>query len=135
VIENYLRTWGYRRGRHIKTIIDPLHTLYCHGGHHFEYEDGRLAVDENHYPILGATMGFNSFSRMRINHYYTRSEEEFREKLARPRPDNAEAYPEELWQLCVEDLPSIFEATDEAILRYVAPLKQALSAMSPALVG
>jgi hypothetical protein len=133
VIESYLQPIGLKKERSIKSIVDPARTIQCWGGHHFDYGDG-LAVDENHYPIYGATREFNSFSRLRINHYYTRSEEEFREKVSRPRPDNAEAYPPEHWRVCTEQLPKMFgEVEDDAILRYIVPLQEALAAVSPSL--
>jgi hypothetical protein len=134
VIESYVRPFGYRE-LPIKSIVDPTRTARCCSGHHFAYKDGRLAVDENHYPILGGIRAFNSLERLRINHYYTRSEEEYRKKLGRLQPDIAEPYSEHLWKLHTETLPSMYESSDDAILGYVAPLKEALAAFPSSLVG
>jgi len=134
VTENYLGSFDARVHRHIKTIIDPVRTAECLGPHHFRYEDGSLAVDENHYPILGATTAFTSFSRLRINHYYTRSEAEFRRKLSRLRPDNAAPYPESMWRQFTETFRDRYGRSDETILRYVPALKERLAATaSPAI--
>jgi hypothetical protein len=130
VIESYLRSFESRVHRHMKTIIDPMRTAECLGPHHFRYEGGSLAVDENQYPILGATTAFTSFSRLTINHYYTRSEAEFRTKLNRLRPDNAAPYPETMWQQYTESFQARSNNPDEAILRYANPLKERLAAIS-----
>ena len=134
VTENYLGSYDARGHRHIKTIIDPMRTAECLGPHHFRYEDGSLAVDENHYPILGATTAFTSFSRLRINHYYTRSEAEFRAKLNRLRPDNAAPYPAELWEQYATTLQNGYDVPDETILRHVPLLKQRLAATASPLI-
>ena len=130
VTENYLGSYDARGHRHIKSIIDPMRTVECLGPHHFRYEDGNLAVDENHYPTLGATTAFTSFARLRINHYYTRSEAEFLAKLNRLRPDNAAPYPAELWEQYATTLQNGYDVPDETILRYVPPLKERLTAMA-----
>jgi glycosyl transferase family 92 len=83
VIENYLNR---RADPHIKSIVDPRRAADCVTPHHFTYHDG-FAVDENGYPIVGARTSYISFARFRINHYYTKSEAEFRAKLTRRRPD------------------------------------------------
>ena len=134
VTESYLGSFDSRVHRHIKTIIDPMRTTECLGPHHFRYEDANLAVDENHYPILGATTAFTSFSRLRINHYYTRSEAEFRAKLDRLRPDNAAPYPEQIWQQFVTALQNRGDTRDETILRYVPLLKERLAATASPLI-
>ena len=60
-------------------------------GHHAFRYDRLGAVDENHYPIQGGPTKSVSFDRLRINHYFTKSVEEFRGALAkstpRPQPD------------------------------------------------
>jgi hypothetical protein len=134
VIESYTGTLGFRMHRHIKSIIDPMRTDQCQGPHHFLYENESLAVDENHYPIRGATMAYNSVSRLRINHYYTRSEAEFREKLGRLRPDNAEPYSEGQWEQFTKTFQDRYNEPDETILRYVPALKEQLAATVPPLI-
>ncbi len=129
VIESYLRPLAALRiQRHIKSIVDPTRAVECLSGHHFKYRDDHLAVDENHHPIVGATTMFRSFSRLRVNHYHTRSEQEFREKLSRPRPDTGEAYFKKLSAIVAKQAESMAERDADAILEYVPRLKQALDA-------
>jgi hypothetical protein len=85
VIESYLRRGagdGSFIGRSIKTVLQPRWTIRCLNAHRFEYRHG-LAVDENGYPIQRGATKSVSIERLRINHYFTRSEAELRKKLER----------------------------------------------------
>jgi hypothetical protein len=87
VIENYLRRGPRSRGftgRSIKNVVQPRSTVRCVNAHRFEYRHG-LAVDENGYPIHGGATKSVSFERLRLNHYYTKSEAELRRKHERRR--------------------------------------------------
>lgn len=68
---------------HIKSIIQPDLTVRCLGGHHFEYVDGRSAVTENMDPVVGPWSDSVSVSRLRINHYWSKSHEELTRKRTR----------------------------------------------------
>jgi hypothetical protein len=128
VIESYLRPLTAIH-RHIKSIVDPTRAIEARSGHHFKYLDDHLAVDENHHPILGATTMFNSFSRLRVNHYYTRSEQEFLEKLSRLRPDTGEPYSQkQVWEAYAKRFETVADSDADAILQYVPRLKRALDA-------
>src|SRR5207247_1333277 len=81
VIENYTVRLNSRLDRLIKSIVDPTRTTRCLGPHGFAYLNGS-AVDENRYPIGGGATTYVSSSRLRVNHYLSKSEEEFRSKLA-----------------------------------------------------
>ena len=126
VIENYVhRVRQDPDSRaYFKSIIDPLQVTRCASVHHFLYRDG-FAVDENKIPVvtgIRAEKTFVSFSRLRINHYRTKSEEELSRKL-------------ELWKdagkLQMEP-PTIrlklaaLHERDETITTYVPPLQEAL---------
>jgi hypothetical protein len=107
----------------IKNIVDPTRVVRCLNAHAFAY-DYRTAVDENHQPIIrkGGRTQFTSTSRLRINHYYFKSEDEARAKLAKPmaiggpRPFDFETLDHEL-----------NAETDETIVRYVPALREALA--------
>jgi glycosyl transferase family 92 len=87
VIENYLERMNpnrpgnawFRQRKYMKSIVDPRRTARCRalGAHNFEYMDG-TAVDENKQPITRGYSQTLSYSRLRVNHYYTKSEEEDR---------------------------------------------------------
>jgi hypothetical protein len=125
LVEEYLRRdampWPF-----IKNIVDPMRTARCVNAHTFAYAY-RTAVDENHQPI-GQNPGrtqFTSVSRLRLNHYYLKSEEEARAKLARPmaiggfRPHDFETLSREL-----------NAESDETILRYLPALREALASLT-----
>jgi hypothetical protein len=125
VIENY-RMRRPLNHRAIKSIVDPKRTPHCEGGHYFAHDSGH-AVDVDKHPVEGPrteryTPGSETI--LRINHYYTKSEEELREKWSVPRPDTAEmrdpAEFERLINLPHDDL-------DEKILMYLPALKEALA--------
>ena len=127
VIESYtqrLATDGTRRtDRRIKSIVDPVAVTGCKGPHHFAYAQG-TAMDENGYPVFTDTTKSRSIERLRINHYYARSEQEVRAKHAR----------RSTWLLVpgtdvetqVRQLSSP-GARDEAILRYAPAVREALA--------
>jgi hypothetical protein len=78
-IENYTRRLGFERPRNrlIKSIVDPKRTLRAgHISHYFVYSDGQRAVDENFQPIRGHATEQVSTDLLRVNHYFTRSQQE-----------------------------------------------------------
>jgi hypothetical protein len=78
-------------------------------------------VDENHYPVHGISTKSTSFSRLRINHYVTKSDEEALAKLGRPK----EWADSRSWRASrIED--SYPQERDEAITSYLPALREAL---------
>ena len=92
VLESYVRradALGYNRW--IKSVVDPRRVRNFCLAHFFIFTgEPSVVVDENHRPIDGKLSSTEevSFSKLRVNHYVTKSEEEFQRKLARPRVDN-----------------------------------------------
>jgi hypothetical protein len=84
VIENYVRRRSVRADDHVpvKCIVDPRRAVLSLGPHTFVYEQGS-AVDENRRRVeqLDAR-GLKpvSWSRFRIHHYASKSEEELQRK-------------------------------------------------------
>ena len=108
VIENYSRRApDNRMDLRVKCIVDPRVTYHCFGAHSFlylghvhEFNGARFdervwvpldPVNERHEPV---TMRHQtpelSYDLLRINHYYTQSEEQLRKKWATRRPDTGE---------------------------------------------
>jgi hypothetical protein len=136
VLENYTRKAIHVRNN-IKSIVDPRRVEHPWGAHHFQYVDGGFAVDENKEPVdpendvpgypansAGAFTKSFSVSRLRINHYVTKSEQEFEAKMATQRPDTGQRRtlhrPD--WAL-----PRLDQADDEMIHMYLPALKEALT--------
>jgi hypothetical protein len=81
----------------IKSIVDPRRVRNFCLAHFFVYHgEPHVAVDENHRPIdarPGSPYSITdevSFDKLRVNHYTTKSEEEFRHKQLRVRVDNGQ---------------------------------------------
>jgi hypothetical protein len=127
VIESYRRrTNDARFNSHVKSVVDPTRVeTYCDNPHFFFYEGS--AVNENHEPFEGAFTKDVSFSRLRVNHYWLKSEEEATKKFTRPRADNG----------LLRDPPDfagmdrvLNEQFDDAITTYVPRLRERLAAAS-----
>ena len=125
VIESYLIR-RQLKARAIKSIVDPRRTERCVGGHNFVYSTGH-AVDLAKNPVLGPRTDryLRKYDHiLRINHYFTKSEEELRDKWLGPRPDTkALRDPEKLERI----LNMHADKPDEKILMYLPALKEALA--------
>jgi hypothetical protein len=118
VIENYtVRTTRPRRSRWFKSIVKPHGVAQARGPHTFAYWD-----DLDMYPVPA----FVPFDELRINHYWTKSEAEWREKLERAWPFGRGSHVSPL-ERGFEITGDGFATSDEAILQYVPALREALS--------
>jgi hypothetical protein len=129
VIENYL--WrgdspDLSAARQFKCMVDPQRAVKClSGGHWFEFTEGDT-VDERKQPLAQPYSDEPRYSKFRINHYYTRSEEECIRKYARPRVNDSKLMgggrpPLETLQLTLHD------TRDDAALIYAAGVREALA--------
>jgi hypothetical protein len=127
LIENYLLKHPLG-DRHIKSIVDPQRVVRSLSEHTFVFDDA-LEVDENGDPIWrgGGRTCYTSCSRLRINHYRTKSAEEWRVKLSRPRPDTDSPYREPDFSWLGTDDARFLEA-DHAITRWVPAVRDAVAA-------
>ena len=129
VIESYDLRRSYvipkKDWEHVKSIVDPSRTSHAFNAHGFFYTEG-YAVNENRERALEKPPGRRIFpltSRLRINHYITKSEEEYLRKgrqwaaAGAPWPDG--------------DRQGFFEhmsgERDETIKMYVPALREALA--------
>jgi hypothetical protein len=123
VIESYLhRSEDPEDNLWIKCIVNPVETVTCRGPHFFFYRDG-FAVDEQERPITGP-MPFTqsvTFERLRINHYRTKSEEEYR-----ARSKNAWPLRQTVARPDLLSLTRLNEHYDDAILVHAEALRRAL---------
>jgi hypothetical protein len=127
VIENYVRRRSYEPGSVplIKSIVDP--TRVKRGdftSHSFIYPQRGRAVDEHKRPIEWPYEKTTfSISRLRINHYSTKSEEELRAKL--------DLWTTTSWPRGEREIEGWLERLDaepdDAILAYVPALHDALA--------
>jgi len=101
----------------VKSIVYPRMTLESLGAHHFRFRGN--PVDEDGAPAPRNTREPATAELLRINHYYAKSEEEFRRKSVTPRADSG----------TVTDRMGIpaDEVRDDAILRFGERLRAALA--------
>lgn len=131
VIESYLRRNKQSAliNRQIKSIVDPARTERCAGVHHFAYLEG-FAVDENFERVDGSASNNVSVSKLRLNHYVTKSEEEYRRKAATARNAYTGDISEKrkMWRNTFEVRKTRLNAEfDDTITAYVPDLRKALA--------
>lgn len=126
VIENYTRRLALDRPRSriAKTIVDPERTIGVgSNAHYFVYRDGATAVDERRRPVRSEALASPSVELLRINHYFTRSQEERERKLAAPRVDTGQPKRRENVERRDRNLNA---EPDTTILKYAPALREAL---------
>jgi len=72
-----------QHGGRMKSIVRPTQTIRSATPHHFIYVDDEQAVTENQQDFVGPRTPYTSVKKLRINHYLTKSKEEFRIKSQR----------------------------------------------------
>ncbi len=89
VLENYtIRSEdNFCKNLHIKTICDPMKVFYYGHCHFPTYRKGFYSLNENGEIVIGPFTTKVSFCRIRINHYFTKSREEYILKKNRGRAD------------------------------------------------
>lgn len=96
VISNYTRCHAIddnSANRHIKCIVKPKSVKICTNPHYMILKPSKKAVDENFDTLIAPFSTHVSFKKIRINHYYSKSKEEYISKLSRGRVSNAEKRP------------------------------------------
>jgi hypothetical protein len=129
VLENYTRRIVHPDARKVavKSIVDPRRAVRALDPHHFEFRDGGL-VDEAENPLDAQHSVTDTSDVLRVNHYFTRSEEERVVKLGRPRAGGGKLRP--LGEIrpgqgIREDRR--FGVPDDAILTHLPALKAELA--------
>ena len=136
VLENYLRRGqldaqlpyphmrlpdgSYRaENSHIKSIVQPSRVSDCPNAHFMHYRDDASAVDENRQPITGPLSASVSVNTLRINHYWSKSEDECQRKFAKGWADGSGARDWSEFTVHEEFLNAVH---DDTVLRVVAQL-------------
>jgi hypothetical protein len=126
VIESYLQRRQPRPDEEAshKSIVDPGTVRRCQSAHRFIYRDG-LPVNEEHRPLdMDRYLDRSpvAWSRLRIHHYWTRSEEERRRKAELwARAGSSRALP----RAPVPD--ASHPVTDDALVRFAPAVREALA--------
>ena len=100
IIENYTRInkdiniWV---NTHIKSVVKPQQVKFCPNPHYFFYKRFQKTVDENGKAVKGPWTKANTTRLIRINHYYTKSKEEYLKKIERNNEVWHYTFIEESW--------------------------------------
>ena len=124
VIENYTRVetdFNCERCRVIKSIVNPQKVKFCYHPHFFVYRFGEKCVDINKVPTDLYFTKHNSRDVLRVNHYYTKSKEEYLEKINREMADFKNAKRKEI-NLADLNFPNGVE--DYTALKFLPALKK-----------
>ena len=71
----------------VKSVVQPAHTIAVSTNPHiFLYKDGYYCVNEK-FERISSAASRNSAETIQLNHYYTRSYQDFKEKIIRGRAD------------------------------------------------
>ncbi|GAN97058.1 hypothetical protein Geu3261_0139_004 [Komagataeibacter europaeus NBRC 3261] len=91
VIESFTRRSDehFFNARHVKTILNPARTKHCINPHVFEIDGQTVNVHrkEPEWEKAGIVSYVPIYDECQINHYYTKSREEWIRKLQRGYPD------------------------------------------------
>jgi hypothetical protein len=112
LISNFIKCApkDHKINTHVKSIVRPDRTESPITPHSFRYKGGYRGVSEDHRWIIDS-FSKNSTEKIQINHYYTRSKEEFEKKIIRGRGDtNQKRSIEEFYyydKICTETNTSV----------------------------
>ena len=109
--------------KHIKSIVQPLFTLCsADNPHSFWYKQGG-AVNEKKEPCPGPFNEPASVDRLRINHYWVKSKQEYKDKLDRGRADVPSRHPKFRYSQQGRDLEKVIlednEVEDTSIWKFL----------------
>lgn len=93
VIENFTQAYfndNHPINRHIKVFVRPSYVKYFASPHFCILKNHEKIVDENHQPIQIPFSKRNSTSKIRINHYFSKSKQELITKIERGLADKKE---------------------------------------------
>lgn len=109
---------------YVKTIVQPKYVESCISPHYFLYRDGLSAVDANKRPIMHQRKTVSRrlrIGKIRINHYWSRTEKYFLATKAKRRNHIRNAF---TMQKILNHAIDCNSRLDTTILQFVAPLRE-----------
>ena len=67
--------------QHIKSLVDPRKVNFFPNPHYANYFEGKYSVNENGKPFAGPFNEEKTADKIQVNHYYTKSKEEYQKKI------------------------------------------------------
>lgn len=108
------------RNARVKSIVQPRYVANCKTAHSFSYK-GTFAVNAKGKRINNLNSHNIIHDKIRINHYWTRTEEHFEEKKSKSRQNRREEDDEEKMKSWAD---SYNKSEDTAILLFVPALRK-----------
>ncbi len=124
VIENYLyrAKKNFLQNKHIKTILNPRKVYKIINPHYAIYYKGFFSYNTANKKIIGP-FAKADYSKIRINHYFTKSYEEFKLKRARGMADHKKGELCDMQKFKHHDKNEVF---DNCLEQYASRIKKAL---------
>ncbi len=125
VIENYTRVYlndNHPENLHVKTILQPLQVYSCNNPHYAFYKNFKFGVNENYKKVFGPFTTKNSVSKIQINHYCSKSLEEYMLKLNKGHCDKINA----TYKFAEENVNFLETKYDYSIYTYLDDLKKSI---------
>ena len=111
---------------HVKSLVRPEKLITCLNPHAFEVDGITIGPDGNEVSWAdtpGLTREFDQYQGWRINHYFTKSQQNWNARLARGQLGNWKRTPEQFKNYDRN------EVTDESALPYAAKIKSIIDGM------
>jgi hypothetical protein len=105
----------------VKTVFNPRLANGYNNPHYPIYKYGAFSINENGRIVIGKFDNHKSCKQIRINHYFTKSEEEFRAKVARASADTT--LPRSFDEFVQWDKNDVY---DGIMLRYSQQIKRSM---------
>lgn len=131
ILANYTQCLGLEP--HIKSIVQPALVAGPVSAHHFAFRPGAFCVNEDKVPVRDF-MSYPLGDKLRINHYYHKSQQDFQDKIARGLGTQMKGGAERRMQNFYDHLaePSF---PDTRILRFLPKMQQFLELPAQALAA
>jgi len=110
---------------HVKCIVDPSRAQFFRTAHHLSFRDDTAAATETFDPIEGPFSEYVSIEKVRINHYWSKSEEELKDKVRKGRVSQirkGETSPYS-WELASRRMLAATGCQDTTALRFLENAK------------
>lgn len=91
ITANYIRTYANEDepiNRHVKSIVDPKRVVSVNNPHFCYYKFDKLPVDENFQKVYGPFTTKHTSSKIKINHYFSKSRAEYMVKVYKQCADS-----------------------------------------------
>ncbi len=121
IIENYKKCdRREERNNHVKTLLNPRSAIMTYHPHFFIYKAGAVILNTKGEKMYGP---FNPplYDEILINHYYTKSFEEYKERLKKGKADLSKP-------ALIDWAPNALSYdNDNSVEKFIQPLKEKLS--------